>query len=1189
MRAKLREWVAVALVGLLPAIPLWLGGGLVNTRAGGDSPFLLIRVQQLVVSLRAGHFPVRWMPQAAYGLGFPFFNFYAALPYYLAAALKLLGFGYIAAIQLTQTIGFLLAAIALYGLCLELGHSRPASALAACVYSFAPFHMVNVYVRGDSLSEFYAFIFFPLILWALLRLRKQPGLRSVAWAALAYAGLLLSHNISWMIFTPFALLYALSPLFSRPAAGIKPAFRRVARGLLALAGGAMLGAWFWLPAVAERSSVYLRDMTTGYFNYAQHFRDLLGRPSAIPLVQLSLAFDWAVTGARQPFSMGLVQAVLAAAGVGAVCLRWLRQRRIEWQGAFAVVLFTGSTFMITPWSRPVWDHLPALPLTQFPWRFLSLQALAVSLLVPHLVLRHQRAHRFVAVLLGLVTIVSVLARLRPERLFIHEVDITDQRLMLYEYFTANVGTTIRHDYLPRWVDPRPYTSETFLRSAAAAAPGDDAGSKASPKPVPAVLQGSVLSSRLLGAGPVSERWEISVGPAGALVGFHTYYSPGWRALVDGQSARSEPLSGLGYVGLRLTPGRHEVALILERTAVQLLAELLSALSLAIVSAVLLLDRARSAAATRAANPSISRRLRNRAAFRVPVGVLATLALLAIFARVLPSREPDAQGLDLSMDFDRVPYLHHNPDGVRYGSAARLMRYELSTERVQAGGRLSLVSHWKDVRESGLTVKVELGTPAAYLFGVPPLLACETPLEEGASIESVLSIPADLMRGVYLLSVHVHGPEGEIRPLTQRGETLGTTYLVPIQVEGQTLSGKNAPTLQPFGERIALSSAQTLQRVAGTLDVTLIWNVLSPPTQNYKIALRLRDASGWEVARLDSQPGYGFYPTSMWRPGELVTDRYALPLDEGTPPGTHYALDVTLYESASLRPIGTARVPGVVLTEPTTSPAFAVLHAFGAAPTLSKAEIGKPEVEQGEELVLSLHWAATAAMDRNYQCRVTLRDGSGADVQTVTAPLSPEYPTSRWPPNAIVASRLRLRVAADTPPGQYSLALAVVDAASAAEAGEFVLPAPVRIIESPRDFTIPAMQTGVGADFDGQVRLLGYDLERDAKDLRVTLHWQALAAIPTDYKLFVHLFDPKTEKIAVQQDAPVGGETHPTSRWVPEEVVSDQIRLPMGNVAAGVYALGVGLYRPEGRLAVVVPGEFEISADRLLLIPRMRIP
>ena len=71
------------LIALLAALPLW-GPGMVNTRGGGDSPFLLQRTHQLLANLRAGVFPVRWMPDAAYGLGYPFFSYYAALPYYLA-------------------------------------------------------------------------------------------------------------------------------------------------------------------------------------------------------------------------------------------------------------------------------------------------------------------------------------------------------------------------------------------------------------------------------------------------------------------------------------------------------------------------------------------------------------------------------------------------------------------------------------------------------------------------------------------------------------------------------------------------------------------------------------------------------------------------------------------------------------------------------------------------------------------------------------------------------------------------------------------------------------------------------------------------------------------------------------------------------------------------------------------------
>ena len=217
--------VAVLLVALLAAAPLW-GPGMVNTRGGGDSPFLLVRLQQLVVNLRAGAVPARWMPDGAYGLGYPFFSYYAALPYYLAGLLVLGGIGLLTALKIVQTLGLILAALAMYGWARGLFESHPqrnwAAALAAVAYTVAPFHLVNVYVRGDSLSEFYAFVFYPLILWGIdglvaRRSRNAPLL--VAALALAYAGLLLSHNLSAFIFSPFAFLYLLwraSP--SRPRA-----------------------------------------------------------------------------------------------------------------------------------------------------------------------------------------------------------------------------------------------------------------------------------------------------------------------------------------------------------------------------------------------------------------------------------------------------------------------------------------------------------------------------------------------------------------------------------------------------------------------------------------------------------------------------------------------------------------------------------------------------------------------------------------------------------------------------------------------------------------------------------------------------------------------------------------------------------------------------------------------------------
>src|SRR5262249_43365338 len=144
-------------IGLLASVPLWqAGSAFLNTRIVGESPYLLMRVQQLYTVLREGVFPVRWMPDGAYGYGCPFFNFYAALPYYCAAALHFVGADIVTSIKLTQTLGFVMGAGGTYLWLQNHCRYRAASMTAAALFTFAPMHLINVYVRGDSLSEFWA-------------------------------------------------------------------------------------------------------------------------------------------------------------------------------------------------------------------------------------------------------------------------------------------------------------------------------------------------------------------------------------------------------------------------------------------------------------------------------------------------------------------------------------------------------------------------------------------------------------------------------------------------------------------------------------------------------------------------------------------------------------------------------------------------------------------------------------------------------------------------------------------------------------------------------------------------------------------------------------------------------------------------------------------------------------------------
>ncbi|MFZ1396577.1 MAG: hypothetical protein WAS33_06760 [Candidatus Promineifilaceae bacterium] len=232
--ARLRWfWLAVLLIALAAAWPELSQPGLLNTRGGGDSPFLLQRLHQLETAVLDNHFPVRWMPDANYGFGYPFYNFYAPLSIYITFLFRLLGFSFVRAIHLSHLLGYLVAAGGSFALARRwFGRSRPGSEwaglLAAAAYTVAPFHLVNVYVRGDSLAEFWAMAFYPLVILAADGL-VGGGRRQVALFALAYAALILSHNISAMIFSPFVLLYLLLKFLPQRA-------QRKEREMFAVAG-----------------------------------------------------------------------------------------------------------------------------------------------------------------------------------------------------------------------------------------------------------------------------------------------------------------------------------------------------------------------------------------------------------------------------------------------------------------------------------------------------------------------------------------------------------------------------------------------------------------------------------------------------------------------------------------------------------------------------------------------------------------------------------------------------------------------------------------------------------------------------------------------------------------------------------------------------------------------------------------
>jgi hypothetical protein len=418
--------------------------------------------------------------------------------------------------------------------------------------------------------------------------------------------------------------------------------------------------------------------------------------------------------------------------------------------------------------------------------------------------------------------------------------------------------------------------------------------------------------------------------------------------------------------------------------------------------------------------------------------LAVITLLLLVLLLLPRGTFDGEdnASDLTMDFIRMPYLHHNPGGVDFGGAARLAGYTLSAEELAPGDTLTVTLDWAQM-DDAYTATMRLVSPAAVRYDVEPLAEATAALQPSTTIS--LRLPDDVPRGIYLLQLYPFGSEGELRALTSSGERQGTVYLRPVRVlRGPSLSPEIS-VLAPFGPAIRLHAAMISQLTPDWLGVQLAWSAARPTAANYGISLRLLDADEQQRASLDTQPGYGFLPTSSWRPGELITDRYVIALPDDLVLGTDYFLEIVLYQASTLQPVGQARVGSFELPLAADAPfeARRSPRTFTLPPPENplgidlggEIQLAGYDVEQTENtLYLTLWWQALQAPQADYTVFVHFFDPASETVpivQSDTQPREGTYPTSWWAEGEVVSETVTLSLA-DVRSGTYQLAVGLYD-------------------------------------------------------------------------------------------------------------------------------------------------------------------
>lgn len=344
----------VLLLFFFSIIPLFdlLSPGFPQTHDWQDH---IARIANFYKNLEEGTLIPRWGANLNYGYGHPVLMFLYPLPSYTASFFHFLGFSLVDSTKIVFALAFIASG---YTMFLWARTFLPYSAafLTALLYLYAPYRFIDFYVRG-AIGEHVAFVFAPLVLYALKKIVEERSYPYLVLGVFAVAGLLLSHNAISLMFLPVFVLYALYLFLQKKKHRKQIVFSFVSIFIL----GFGVAVFFWVPAFFE-GKYTLRDIVTGDV-YKDRF---------VPFGEfLYGAWNYGITG-QFTTQMGIVHWVGVLASVVLAIYLFFKKNRVWIPISLLLVCFFVTLFLMLDKSLFLWEKITILQKFQFPWRLLTL-------------------------------------------------------------------------------------------------------------------------------------------------------------------------------------------------------------------------------------------------------------------------------------------------------------------------------------------------------------------------------------------------------------------------------------------------------------------------------------------------------------------------------------------------------------------------------------------------------------------------------------------------------------------------------------------------------------------------------------------------------------------------------------------------------------------------------------------------
>jgi len=517
------------------------------------------RVVVMGKALREGQFPVRWVSDLGYGFGYPIFNFYGPLPYYIGGGLYALGVDSVVATKLMFGIGIILASVTIY-LLLEKVFGKISAIVGSIAFSYAPYHAVDIYVRG-AVGEYWAIAFLPLLVLGFVLLsKKKQRLLGILVGAIGLFGVIFSHTILGYLTTGIVVVSILIFLGIRVVQK-KMNIVNILMPVSILVLGLSLSAFFWIPAFSEMKYTGVSSMitgaTTGFFDHFVCVGQLWNSP-------------WGFGGSApgcidgMSFKLGKPEIILAILGIGGWLFLLFKKKQskaiIFMDGS--VALFIVSLVGVLSISQSIWSMIPFYSFIQYPWRLLSYTIVCLGCLGAFFVTLIQRpVFRLVFALIAIGLCIGVNAKLfQPHYLYARDSSEFETPTEL-RYRISKISD----EYLPAGI-PKPSRPEDIVHG---------------------LVKGDSINVTILKDTDTSVEVEVESSKI-QQIQIQKAYFPGWKYQINGKDVI--PKIARGLPSMIVSEGKSLVEMRFTNTPIRTVGNVISVISILLMAGILIYDK-----------------------------------------------------------------------------------------------------------------------------------------------------------------------------------------------------------------------------------------------------------------------------------------------------------------------------------------------------------------------------------------------------------------------------------------------------------------------------------------------------------------------------------------------------------------------------------------------------------------------